>query len=119
MGIPQQIAELDVLNKAELECVSVYVARLQKALGSDLKEICVFGSVARGAMWHEGMGIRSDIDLLVVTEQVPSDTRKEALACGRQIAPAFVAAADFVSPSTLERREFLESIANEKRRIYP
>jgi predicted nucleotidyltransferase len=124
----QQIAELDVLGEAELECVSVYVDRLRQALGADLKEVCVFGSVARGAIWHEGIGIRSDIDLLVVTEHDPSDARKEDLvnltydlflACGRQIAPAFVAAADLVSPSTPERCKFLESIANEKKRIYP
>jgi hypothetical protein len=114
-------------------------------LGADLKEVCVFGSVARGAIWHDGIGIRSDIDLLVVTEHDPSDARKEDLvnltydlflacgrqiapafvtydlflACGRQIAPAFVAAADLVSPSTPERRTFLESIANEKKSIYP
>jgi hypothetical protein len=65
---------------------------------------------------------------LVVTEHDPSDARKEDLvnltydlflACGRQIAPAFVAAADLVSPSTPERRTFLESIANEKKSIYP
>jgi predicted nucleotidyltransferase len=128
MAIPQQIAELDVLTEAERECVSVYVDRLREALGTDLKEVWVFGSVARGAIWHEGSGIRSDIDLLVVPEQAISDaprielinlTYDLFLACGRQIAPAFVAAADFVTPSTPERREFLESIAKEKKRIYP
>ena len=128
MASRQQIAELDVLDEAELECVSVYVDRLREALGADLKEVCVFGSVARGAIWREGIGIRSDIDLLVVTEQGPSYARKEELvnltydlflACGRQIAPVFVATADFVSPSTPERRTFLESIANEMKRIYP
>jgi predicted nucleotidyltransferase len=128
MAISQQIAELDVLNEAERECVSVYVDRLREALGADLREVWVFGSVARGAIWYEGIGIRSDIDLLVVTGQAPSDARKDELinltydlflACGRQIAPAFVAAADLASPSAAERRAFLQSIAKEKKRIYP
>jgi predicted nucleotidyltransferase len=128
MVVLQQIAELNVLSEVELECVSIYVGRLRKALGADLKEVCVFGSVACGAIWHEGIGIRSDIDLLVVTQQPPSDARKDELinstydlflACGRQIAPAFVTAADFATPSSPQRSEFLESIANEKKKIYP
>jgi predicted nucleotidyltransferase len=75
-----------------------YVDILTETLRSNLDEIVVFGSVARGEAWPRGMPIRSDLDLLVVTDGPVGDadvadlidaTLPLFLECGRQIAPQF------------------------------
>jgi predicted nucleotidyltransferase len=58
----------------------------------------LFGSVARGESWPQGMPIRSDLDLLVVTSSPLTEERQQQLVdatyplfleCGRQIGPQF------------------------------
>jgi predicted nucleotidyltransferase len=89
---------LSHLSEAERHCVERYVAQLANALGRALEEVVVFGSAARGDMWPRGSPMRSDIDLLVVTE-APLDTQSRTtlvdatyplfLECGRQLGPQF------------------------------
>lgn len=89
---------LRFLSGAERDCLRRYLALLREALGDELSRVVLFGSAARGDMWHEGSPMRSDIDLLVVTrqelpadlaERLLNDTYPLYLECGRQIGPQF------------------------------
>jgi predicted kinase/predicted nucleotidyltransferase len=94
----QRLPDLRVLAAVERSCLTRYVDLLADTLGVDLEEIVLFGSVARGESWPTGMPIRSDLDLLVVTDSlVAAETQSELvdatlplfLECGRQIGPQF------------------------------
>jgi predicted nucleotidyltransferase len=91
-------ADLPLLSDAERSCLDRYLDLLVERLGERLLEVAVFGSVARGESWPAGMPIRSDLDLLVLTEtpagQEEIDALVEAtmplfLECGRQLGAQF------------------------------
>jgi predicted nucleotidyltransferase len=91
-------ADLPLLSEAERSCLDRYLELLVERLGDRLLEVAVFGSVARGESWPAGMPIRSDLDLLVLTntplEQEEIDALVERtmplfLECGRQLGPRF------------------------------
>lgn len=95
-SLPPQ--DLAVLTEAERSCLRRYVDCLLATIGSGLREVIVFGSVARGESWPKGIPIRSDLDLVVVTESpLPDSLTSELidatlplfLECGRQIGPQF------------------------------
>jgi predicted nucleotidyltransferase len=95
---------------------------LEEALGDELEEVWVFGSVARGESWPAGMPIRSDLDLLVVTRaEVGAETEQALvdatyplfLESGRQIGPAFWSRERLGSPPDERARRFLENVRRE------
>jgi predicted nucleotidyltransferase len=88
--------ELPLLTDVERSCLARYVTLLRTALRPNLLSIVVFGSVARGERWPDGMPILSDLDLLVVVRTPVGDDRVQELLdatfplyleCGRQISP--------------------------------
>jgi predicted nucleotidyltransferase len=89
---------LPLLTSSERGCLARYLQLLEQTLGENLREVLVFGSVARGESWPRGMPIRSDLDLLVLThspvaepviEELIDATLPLFLECGRQIGPQF------------------------------
>jgi predicted nucleotidyltransferase len=91
-------ADLPLLSDAERSCLERYVDLLVERLGERLLEVSVYGSVARGESWPAGMPIRSDLDLLVLTEKPLAQEEIDALVeatmplfleCGRQLGPQF------------------------------
>lgn len=91
-------ADLPLLSDAERSCLERYLDLLVERLGDRLLEVAVFGSVARGESWPTGMPIRSDLDLLVLTEKPLAQEEIDALVeatmplfleCGRQLGPQF------------------------------
>lgn len=90
--------ELSVLSTVERSCLARYLSLLASTLAGNLRRVVVFGSVARGESWPQGMPIRSDLDLLVVVrraieeadvQQLLDATLPLYLECGRQISPQF------------------------------
>jgi predicted nucleotidyltransferase len=115
-------SELPLLTPAERSCLDRYVQLLEETLGEGLREILVYGSVARGESWPRGMPIRSDLDLLVVTdERVPEDrvaalidaTMPLFLECGRQLGPVFKTVDELRAPT-----EFVRQARRDGVRIY-
>jgi predicted nucleotidyltransferase len=91
-------ADLPVLSERERSCLERYVDLLVETLGERVLEVSVFGSVARGESWPRGMPIRSDLDLLVLTDaplqqdeidDLVVATLPLFLECGRQLGPQF------------------------------
>jgi predicted nucleotidyltransferase len=91
-------ATLPALDERTRSCLDRYVELLRRELGESLVEIQLFGSAARGEEWPAGMPIRSDVDLLVLTEERLPDEHVERLVnetypffleAGRQLAPQF------------------------------
>ena len=89
---------LELLNDAERETLDEYVRLLRDRLGGNLVAARVFGSVARGERWWDGMPIRSDLDLLVLVREPLSDELRQELLdatyplfleSGRQLGPQF------------------------------
>ena len=89
---------LELLNDTERQALDAYVELLRERLGGGLLTVRVFGSVARGERWWDGMPIRSDLDLLVlVREPLEPSLQQELveatyplfLESGRQLAPQF------------------------------
>jgi predicted nucleotidyltransferase len=89
---------LEILTGAERRTLDAYVAVLRERLGDDLLAVRVFGSVARGESWWDGMPIPSDLDLLVlVREPLAPALGRELLDAtyplylesGRQLGPQF------------------------------
>lgn len=108
---------LEPLEPAERECLDRYLVTLRERLGAKLRRVVLFGSAARGDMWR-AMPIRSDIDLLVLTEGDVDEADQEELAnatfplfleCGRQIAPQFRTVGWFASPPD-RHQEFVARI---------
>ena len=107
------------LSEVERDCLERYVRVLEEALGDELEEVRVFGSVARGESWPAGMRIRSDLDLLVVTRtEVAPETEQELvdatyplfLESGRQIGPTFWPRERLERPPDERARRFLENV---------
>jgi predicted nucleotidyltransferase len=89
---------LELLNDAERETLHEYVRLLSDRLGESLLAVRVFGSVARGERWWDGMPIRSDLDLLVLVrdpldpplaQELLDATYPLFLRSGRQLGPQF------------------------------
>jgi predicted nucleotidyltransferase len=85
-------------SKLEAEAVDQFFRNLRKIVGVDLQLVGLFGSMARGEAWAQSSTNRSDIDLLIVTENsLDKDTRQKIdewtydlfLYCGRQISPQY------------------------------
>ncbi len=116
-----------MLREAERSCLGRYLARLVETVGDDLEEVVLFGSVARGESWPRGMPIRSDLDLLVVTDAPLADDTATALRdatlplfleCGRQIAPQFRTRRQLEDPKEDQTASFLANLEQDGIRIY-
>jgi predicted nucleotidyltransferase len=92
------LPDLRVLSEVERSCLVRYLDLLVSTLEGRLEEIVLYGSVARGESWPEGMPIRSDLDLLVITDtalevqkatELVDATFSLFLECGRPISPQF------------------------------
>jgi predicted nucleotidyltransferase len=108
------------------EIVEQYVDILRARIGPSLREVWLFGSAARGDMWPEWHPGRSDIDLLVVTEQeldedlrsiLVNETYPLFLAHGRQISPQWRSAAWLMEPSDEKAAAFIRTLRSEGVRI--
>jgi predicted nucleotidyltransferase len=119
--------DLPVLTAAERGCLERYVDRLVESLGEQLLEVFVYGSVARGESWPQGMPIRSDLDLLVITkEPVPAEVVDELvdatlplfLESGRQLGPVFRTADELERPPTDRMRRFVAEFRRDALRVY-
>jgi predicted nucleotidyltransferase len=115
------LPELSLLTDGERSCLARYLDILAETLQNNLHEIVVFGSVARGETWPRGMPIRSDLDVLVVTDAPLSDkevadlidaTLSLFLECGRQIAPQF-RTRDQLAASDERTAAFRENVAQD------
>jgi predicted nucleotidyltransferase len=89
---------LAILTETERRTLDAYVELLHKRLDERLLAVRVFGSVARGESWPQGMPIRSDLDLLVIVreplepelqEELVDATYPLFLESGRVIGPQF------------------------------
>jgi predicted nucleotidyltransferase len=107
-------------------CVRRYLSLLVSQLGENLTEVWLFGSAARGDMWPTNMPMRSDVDMLVLTnEEVNADVQEHLinetyplfLECGRQISPIFKATARFLT-ATERGREFRQRVQAEGLCLY-
>lgn len=113
-----QLPELPALTDAERSCLSRYLSQAIASLEDSLLRVILFGSIARGESWPQGMPIRSDLDLLLVTDApVPSSasvalieaTFPLFLECGRQISPQF-RTSDQMQASDERGAVFLENV---------
>jgi predicted nucleotidyltransferase len=120
-------AELPLLTGPERSCLERYLDIVVQALGDDLLEVHVYGSVARGESWPAGMPIRSDLDLLVVTAtsvpdvvvtQLLDATMPLFLESGRQLGPVFKTPDDLQHPRTERGAEFLRQFRRDAISIY-
>jgi predicted nucleotidyltransferase len=89
--------------------------------------VIVFGSVARGESWPRGMPIRSDLDLLVITDSpLPGELVDELvratmplfLECGRQLGPQFRTRPGLAEPKDERAAAFLANVEREGITIY-
>jgi predicted nucleotidyltransferase len=119
--------ELPLLDDVERGFLDRYVDLLIETFGDELVEISVFGSVAGGESWPRGMPIRSDLDLLVVTDsRVPENvvarlvdaTLPLFLESGRQLGPQFKTRAERATPASEREATFLEDLSREAVSIY-
>lgn len=119
--------ELPLLGETERACLQSYLDLLVEALGTQLVEVAVFGSVARGESWPRGMPIRSDLDLLVVTEmplpqkeieRLVDATMPLFLECGRQIGPQFRTREALARPKGERTARFVEHLEQDAIRVY-
>ncbi len=115
------------LSKLEAEAVDQFFRNLRKIVGGDLQLVGLFGSMARGEAWAQSSTNRSDIDLLIVTENsLDKDTRQKIdewtydlfLYCGRQISPQYRDAKWMEHPPDQEAKDFIETLKNEMIPIY-
>ncbi len=117
--------DLSMLTETERSCLERYLELVAETLGQ--VEVFVYGSVARGEPWPQGMPIRSDLDLMVVTpEPVPADlagvlvdaTMPFFLESGRQLGPVFKTRDELARPKSERQAEFLEQFRRDAIRIY-
>ena len=122
-----RLPELEVLDDVERSCLSRYLALLVETIGEELVEVVLFGSVARNERWPRGMPIRSDLDLLVVTDaSLPEHTTTALvdatlplfLESGRQIGPQFRTRRQLEHPRDRRNASFLESVRREGVGLY-
>ena len=87
----------------------------------------MFGSVARGESWPRGMPIRSDLDLLVISDTPLSEERIDELVnatlplfleCGRQLGPQFRTRAGQAESKDERAAAFLANVESEGITIY-
>jgi predicted nucleotidyltransferase len=106
------LRDLSVLHEVERSCLARYLDLLVETLGSGLVEVAVYGSVARGETWPRGMPIRSDLDLLVITDEPVPQATVDALVdatmplfleSGRQLGPQFKAVGELGSSEFVRR----------------
>jgi predicted nucleotidyltransferase len=116
-----------MLNDLERSCLQRYLNLLVATIGSGLAEVVLFGSVARGESWPAGMPIRSDLDILVVTDSRVTDETVESLIdgtfplfleCGRQIGPQFRTREDLGRPRDDRDATFLDHVRRDGIRLY-
>ena len=121
------LPDLPLLTDGERSCLARYVAVLVGRLGDELEEIVLFGSVARGEAWPKDMPIRSDVDLLVITEApLHEETTRELLdatlplflECGRQLGPQFRTRGQVESPSDEHAAAFLTNVRRDGIALY-
>ena len=122
------MARLEHLSETERGCVRRYLELIKERLGEDLTQIWLFGSSARGDMWSQNMPMRSDIDLLVLSQNpVPEEVRRDLfdatyelfLECGRQLAPTFWTLSRFSAPEAGKAAEFVVRVRQEGVQLYP
>jgi predicted nucleotidyltransferase len=110
------------LSETERDCLERYLRVLEEALGDELEEVWVFGSVARGESWPAGMRIRSDLDLLVVTRGILAGALEQELVdatyplfleSGRQIGPTFWSRERLEHPPDERAQRFLANVRPE------
>lgn len=110
------------LDQAERGCVLRFVQLVRHRLASELCQVWVYGSAARGDMWSARMPMHSDIDLLFLTRSpVPPEVEEELvnetyplfLECGRQISPQYRTMAEFESPEEDRFRSFAARVREE------
>jgi predicted nucleotidyltransferase len=120
-------ADLPLLTDAERSCLGRYVDLLVETLGERLLEVSVYGSVARADPWPQGMSIRSDLDLMVVTsEPVPTaladalveETMPPFLECGRQLGPVFKTRDELAHPKSARAAEFFRQFPQDAIVVY-
>ena len=118
---------LEHLAAAERACVVRYLDLLRDRLGPRLVEVHLFGSFARGDAWRPSSAMHSDIDLLIICSERPSDPELEDfvnatyplfLECGRQISPQFRTREALESPTTEAGFAFLERFRIEGRLLF-
>jgi predicted nucleotidyltransferase len=89
--------------------------------------VAVYGSVARGESWPLGIPIRSDLDLLVVTEEpvaedvvarLVDETYPLFLESGRVIGSVFRTQEQLANPETERAAEFGEQARRDAIPIY-
>ncbi len=119
---------LGYLSKEERGCVRRYLDLIRKRLGENLKQIWLFGPAARGDMWSQKMPMRSDVDLLVLSQEpVPEEVQRDLfnetyglfLECGRQLAPTFWTLSRFNAPEAGKAAEFVARVRQEGEQLYP
>lgn len=124
---PLQESALEHLEPVERDCVVRYVELLCDALGPRLIAVHLFGSFVRGDAWGASSPMHSDVDLLVLCSEQPSqdeidelinDTYPLFLECGRQLSPQFRTRAMLESPTTERGQAFLERFRLEGRLLY-
>ena len=116
------------LTQKERTCVQRYLDLIQKRLGENLAQIWLFGSTARGDRWPDSSPMRSDIDLLVLSQtSVPGEVQRNLfdttyalfLEYGRQLSPTFWTLIRFDEPEEGTATEFIERVRQEGVQLYP
>ena len=122
-----RLPDLPTLTESERSCLRRYLSVLIETVGRHLAEVVLFGSVARGQSWPLGMPIRSDLDLLVVTDSpLPEDvvemlinrTLPLFLESGRQIAPQFRTRDELVHPRDARAAGFVADVERDGIGLY-
>ena len=125
---PMMSATLEHLEPIEADCLWRFIGALSARLGSNLVEVRLFGSAARGDISRKGSQLTSDIDVLVLTRKALPNDLQEALVnetyqlyleCGRQIAPQWRSADEWATPADERARFFKEAVEKEGRALYP
>lgn len=125
--IGPSLPDLPLLSDVERRCLQRYLDLLIEALGSNLVEVVLFGSVARGESWPRGMPIRSDLDILVITDSpLPKETVESLidgtlplfLESGRQIGPQFRTQEQRTEPANDRARAFLQNVEQDGVALY-
>jgi predicted nucleotidyltransferase len=120
------LPDLPLLTASELSCLSSYVSLVAETLRDNVLEVIVFGSVARGESWPRGMPIRSDLDVLVVTDTTLDESVIQELVdatfplfleCGRQIGPQFRTATQLRADDE-RARTFRTNVERDGIRVY-
>lgn len=119
---------LEHLKEEERTCVRRYLELTQARLGENLAQVWLFGSAARGDRWPGSSPMRSDVDLLVLSQiPVPGEVRRDLfnetyelfLECGRQLSPTFWILGRFNAPEEGKTADFAGRVRQEGIPLYP